>query len=60
MNYDELKKRYENNSDFNALVNVLYSAMFQFHFTGTELKEAAYFAAIKFEFEHARPFMVKP
>ena len=59
MNFDEIRKRYENDASFYALVNMLYNTMYQHSFTISELKDAAYFAGVKFESEHVRPFVLR-
>ena len=55
MNIDEIKKRYENEPKFYALVNLFYGLMYENPMPFSEMNAALTFAAIKFENEHVRP-----
>lgn len=46
--------RYREDAEFAALVDAIYRGAMQFKFTASELRDAAYCAAVKVEAETAR------
>jgi len=49
------EERYARDPEFNRLVDTLEMQIHQAQFTGTELREAAVLAAIKYEMKTVRP-----
>jgi hypothetical protein len=60
MNIEELKNRYMNDAEFHSIVHMLYEFLKEARFTPYELRQAAYFASLKFETEHTKPQMIIP
>jgi len=58
MDFNQLKRRYQNNAEFHHLVNHFYSLYFENRFTFFEVKEAMIFAKNKFDMENATPFII--
>lgn len=56
--FKKLEERYRNDATFHAMVNALYQQIELLNLTPSEIREAAMFAAIKFEMVHARPIMM--
>lgn len=53
--YKRLQDRYFNDPQFYTLVNVLTQQIEQLNFTPSEIRDAAMFAAIRFELFNAKP-----
>lgn len=60
MNFDEMKKRYQNDPIFNRAVKLFYSLLYEGHLNVSELKDAAMFAGFKFEEENVSPLRIGP
>ena len=60
MNFDEARKRYENDVTFHMVVDALYSVLYENKLTVGELRDAAMFTGFKFESEHISPTFVSP
>ena len=60
MTFDEQRKRYFNDPLFHAYVDILYSMLMEGRLTVSELRDAATFAGIKFEFENVAPHFNVP
>ena len=55
MNYEEQKRRYYNDAEFHALVELIYHHLFlPGQFSISEIRDAVTFAAVKFETENVR------
>ncbi len=52
MSYEELKDRYLNDPEFYHLCKFLESMIYKNNFTPYELKQAAFFASLKFQMEN--------
>jgi len=46
--------RYHNDPIFHTLVDQIYAAILQKHYTPTEVRDAAMLASLKYEYTHAR------
>lgn len=55
MSFDNLRKRYQDDAKFHQIVNTMYSILYNYQVTVSDLQSAAYFAALKFEQEHVNP-----
>jgi hypothetical protein len=51
-------ERYQRDPAFHALVELIYGAICRCDYTPTEIREAAMYAAIRYEQQHIRPVMV--
>lgn len=53
-NKSKLEERFNTDAEFNRLVNAMYSMIWQHGFTHSELREAAFLAAYKYEMENPK------
>lgn len=55
-----LEYRYDSDTMFHQVVNTMYGFLVnpENEFTSLDLRDAAYFARIKFELEHPRPIII--
>ena len=59
--FKDLENRYLRDAEFNILVNTLIKIIEKCQFTPSEIKDAAMFAAIKFELTHPQArFFISP
>ena len=54
------KDKYQNDPEYNHLVNMLESLIEQAHFTPSELREACILASINYEIRHVREHNINP
>ena len=54
------ERRYQEDPQFHALVDMIYQAIVEKNYTATEVREAAMLAAIKYEQMHIREFGTFP
>lgn len=54
------REKYENDQEYNYLVNMLESLIERANFTPSELREAAVLAAINYEMRHVRSIKQDP
>ena len=54
------KDKYQNDPEYNHLVNMLESLIEQAHFTPSELREACILASINYEMRHVREHNINP
>ena len=53
-NTDDLKEQYRNDPKFHNVVDLIYALMDQQQLTVTDIRDAAFLAAIKFEAYHVK------
>ena len=56
--YEQAKLKYMSDPVFHTIVDMMYSAIAKMDYSPTELRQAAMFAAIKFEHENVRHSMI--
>lgn len=54
------REKYQNDPQYNHLVNMLESLIEQAHFTPSELREACILASINYEMRHVRDINIDP